>query len=308
MTLPSIPEKINDWDLRLLDELLQIRDIERETFDFKTVVLGNNPVPSDLHNDICAMANTDGGYLFLGIGEIKDKSKVVGFKKIGFEKGKEDIVGRTVNEHRLRVEPIPKIDILHLPDGDRFYTILKIILEDFEKPFFIRERAQCYVRIGSSTRPASRNTIIRLFANMNRRLDDIENLRITTVLLRESFMHTVKRIGDAHPDIRTKITPIDLTLIRSAILQSEWFLAKKKLLGGMERNGYTVGITTFLHVFEQLNIYINSYNSGPDKRDREYFFDYLRNWKEGYSEYERWMEFLNKLEKEAREFLEDRKL
>src|SRR5689334_22606554 len=118
MTLPSIPEKINDWDLRLLDELLQIRDIERETFDFKTVVLGNNPVPSDLHNDICAKANTDGGYLFLGIGEIKDKSKVVGFKKIGFEKGKEDIVGRTVNEHRLRVEPIPMIDILHLPDGD----------------------------------------------------------------------------------------------------------------------------------------------------------------------------------------------
>jgi hypothetical protein len=35
MTLPVIPEKPQDWDIDVIDNLIQILSIESETFDFK---------------------------------------------------------------------------------------------------------------------------------------------------------------------------------------------------------------------------------------------------------------------------------
>jgi predicted HTH transcriptional regulator len=61
-----IPERIEDWDLQTLNKLVTLRDIERESFDFK------GPKFQDLSDHICAMANTAGGYLVLGIDENKN--------------------------------------------------------------------------------------------------------------------------------------------------------------------------------------------------------------------------------------------
>ena len=305
MKLASIPERMEDWNTPVLNELIQLRDIESETFDFKTVVEGNNPVPSDLYQDICAMANTDGGYLVLGIEEIRDNGKVVGFRKVGFDKGNEDMVGRAVNENRLRIEPTPKMDMANIPEGDKFYSILKVWSEDFEKPFFVKERGQCYVRVGSSTKPAIRSTILKLFSNLNRRRADVENLRVTTILLRESFMHFIEEAGYAHPDLSNKITPIDLTFIKSAIVSSEWFLTKNELMGKIERNGSRQGITTVMHLMERLNTYAIAYNRESSKDEKRSLLDFLHQWKYGYSDFERQMEFLNKLEKATNEFLEE---
>ena len=79
MELSAIPEKLEDWKLEVLNELIKYPDIESETLDFKKE-------PSELQNHICAMANTNGGFLILGINEIRssDSRKIIGFeKKIG---------------------------------------------------------------------------------------------------------------------------------------------------------------------------------------------------------------------------------
>src|SRR5581483_7326285 len=55
-----------------------------------------------------------------------------------------------------------------------------------------------------------------------------------TILLRESFLHTVTELDAASPDITYKITPIELTFMRNAVVHCEWFLTKKNLLGKVE--------------------------------------------------------------------------
>ena len=52
-----IPERLQDWDLQTLNKLVTLKDIERESFDFK------GPKLQDLSAHICAMANTAGGIL-----------------------------------------------------------------------------------------------------------------------------------------------------------------------------------------------------------------------------------------------------
>ena len=75
-----IPERLQDWDLQTLNKLVTLKDIERESFDFK------GPKLQDLSAHICAMANTAGGYLVLGIDENKNPETgyLIGFKKVGF--------------------------------------------------------------------------------------------------------------------------------------------------------------------------------------------------------------------------------
>ncbi|MGB8033507.1 MAG: ATP-binding protein [Nitrososphaeraceae archaeon] len=60
--------------------LVSLRDIEGEGFDFK------GPEFSELSNHICAMANTSGGYIVLGIGEDRnvETDHFIGFKKKSF--------------------------------------------------------------------------------------------------------------------------------------------------------------------------------------------------------------------------------
>jgi hypothetical protein len=49
----SIPEKLDDWNLQVLENLIKIKDIEGESFDFKREIDSKHK----LNEDICAMAN-----------------------------------------------------------------------------------------------------------------------------------------------------------------------------------------------------------------------------------------------------------
>jgi hypothetical protein len=162
MRLPNIPDKIDDWNLETLNELVNFRDVESETFDFK----GHNfnEKNDELYNHICAMANSSGGYIVLGIDEERSETDyLIRFIKTGFEKGEEDHIGQTVGNAMYNVELVPEIDIKHLyDDNDIFYTVLKIRLEETKKPFFTKNRGQCFIRIGNSSKPATRSIILNL--------------------------------------------------------------------------------------------------------------------------------------------------
>lgn len=155
--LAKIPEKLDDWNIELLEKLLLIKNIESESFDFK------REVDEKMYNDVCAMANSAGGYLVLGVDEDKIKDNVLlRFKKHGFAEGAQDKVNLCIANSFHKVEPLPRFAIKHITDNKKFYPIIKIELEENNKPFFIKDSGQCYNRVGNSSRPASRSVILNL--------------------------------------------------------------------------------------------------------------------------------------------------
>ena len=56
MILTALPEKLEDWDIAILNSLVNLRDIESETFDFK------GPDFKELVNHFCAFANYSKGF------------------------------------------------------------------------------------------------------------------------------------------------------------------------------------------------------------------------------------------------------
>ncbi len=117
----KIPEKLEEWHLEILNKLIELRDIESETFDFKGTDL------KELYKHICAIANTRGGFLVLGIDENKSNSQsLLDFKKAGFDKGKEDFVNREIRNNIVNIEPTPKVTTKNISEGNKFYVVLEI--------------------------------------------------------------------------------------------------------------------------------------------------------------------------------------
>lgn len=84
----TIPNDLRKWDinLNLINKLITILSIEGDSFDFKS----KEGLKDDLLDDTCGMANISGGFIVIGIEEIKPGQIITGFKKDGFSKGLED--------------------------------------------------------------------------------------------------------------------------------------------------------------------------------------------------------------------------
>lgn len=302
MKLPTIPEKLEEWKLEVLNELIKYQDIESETLDFKKE-------PNEIQNHICAMANTNGGFLILGINEIKssDGKKIIGFEKKGFSNGEQDGLRNTIGNGIFNIEPTPTISLNHIPDGEKFYTIIEIKNETSKKPYFIKDKGQCYVRIENSTRPASRSTVIRLFSASLEQRSSIEKLRVASGLVKESLMFTSEGIQANATNYlsKTKISPVDLTLLRNAVLSGEWFLTENDLLGKhTSQNQYTGGINAVLYNIELMNTYIKAYNQLTSGTEKESVMQQLsQSWNPSNVNIQNNIEIFDKIIKTADEFL-----
>lgn len=253
MGFPNIPEKAGLWTIETIDSLLNIPESESEQLDFKREV-------TELTRHICAMANTSGGYIVLGI----EENKTGGFKKIGFSNGEQDDIDLKVGGMRFLIEPIPNITIHYVPQNDRIYPIIQIHEEISKKAFFLRDKGICYIRIGSSSKPAPRSTIMKLFAGSVEYRKNIEHLRASCILLIESLAGTIGYLSSISPKDQTRPAPIDLTLIRNSMLIAENFLSENELLGKTTRNNIRYGMTTTLNTLEQLNAQIQVYNTSHE--------------------------------------------
>lgn len=74
------------------------------------------------------MANTSGGYIVLGIDEDKnvETGYFIGFKKKGFDEGKEPSVETSLNNAIINVEPNPKVHFKHIIDDGKFHPVIKL--------------------------------------------------------------------------------------------------------------------------------------------------------------------------------------
>ncbi|MDH3203904.1 MAG: ATP-binding protein [Nitrosopumilus sp.] len=253
-----VPENREDWNLDTINELIKLRDIESEDFDFKGIDM------KDLANHLCAFANTHGGYLVLGIDEDKNNDKLLGFRKNGFKKEKEDHTKNEIRNHHVRIEPLPDIQTKIISDDERFYVVIKVENNQIKKPYFVNGKG-CFVRIGPSTNLASRNTVLNLFSDINKQIQDLENLKASTVMLKEDFIMIIGKfryISSAPPN---RLPKLDLTLFRNNIAKCESFLVKKNILSRLLEVRTAPAIAPLLHTLDALNSYIDGFSNSTDE-------------------------------------------
>ena len=70
-----IPNKLEDFTQEKIKELMKIQSIESETFDFKRTINKQEKYGLRGEKHICAMLNTFGGFIILGIDEDKENEK-----------------------------------------------------------------------------------------------------------------------------------------------------------------------------------------------------------------------------------------
>ncbi|MDQ4072983.1 MAG: ATP-binding protein [Thermoproteota archaeon] len=144
--------------MELLQDILEIPNIEKESFDFKN----NKVLDKDyrLEDHICAFANTYGGHIVIGIEEKKTNGNYPKFILNGFPDGSQDDVLKKIAQKMWLIEPLPSYEVKTIESENRYYIILYIKSEPYKRPFFAKNNA--YIRIGSSTLPANRNIILSM--------------------------------------------------------------------------------------------------------------------------------------------------
>lgn len=268
MSSPQIPLKLEDWNMAVLDSLLKYREIERDSFDFK----GRKFNKLEIH--ICAMANTVTGILALGV-DNPSSSQTAIFTKNGFQEGEEDQTLNSINNFVAKVDPLPKVTPKILPDqpSRRFYVILKIEGVESQRPYIIKDTAQIFVRIGGSTRPASRTTIANLFLNLIERHNSLRKLRIHCSLLRNELIRISDIIHTVDNSYTGIIPLLDLQAFKDAGLSAEWFLREQNLLGDIDSTGkITGGLYNNIHELNILNTTIDVFNREQMNRGGRYTY------------------------------------
>lgn len=250
------PNLISRWTLDDIEKLLKLRDIESEEFDFKGCCAVN-----DLSTHICAMANTQGGFIVLGIDEKKKAQHLIGFQKNGFKVGEEDKVKNSIRNQQVLVEPIPKIETRIIYDAKQyFFVVIHVRDHKLNKPYFLKEKGTCYIRIGASTTPAPRSAVLRLFSDTDRHIQDLNNLKANISVMSEALNHSLSEFNVLRSDVTYCVPRIDLALFRASVVRCESFLRENNMLGYMT-GASTANITNILHTLDTLNTYIDKFNS-----------------------------------------------
>ena len=229
-------------------------EIEQDRFDFKGRKL------QELETHLCAMANTVTGILALGVDDPSSDSPTAIFTKNGFRKGTEAPMLNSINNFVAKVDPLPRVTHMVLPDPRHFYVILKVEVLESQRSYTIKDTSQIFVRIGGSTRPASRTTIANLFVNLLERRNNIRKLQVHCSLLRNELILTAHVIDTV--DNYTGIIPLlDLQAFKDAVLSAEWFLSEQNLLGHVSSTGtITGGLYNDIHELNILNTTIDVLN------------------------------------------------
>jgi len=306
MSSPQIPLELEEWNMGVLDSLLKYREIERDSFDFKGRKL------NELETHLCAMANTVTGILALGVDDPDPSSTgpTAVFTKNGFREGTEGPTLNSVNNIVAKVDPLPRVTHKVLPDpiSCQFYVILKIEGLESQRPYTIKDTARIYVRIGGSTRPASRTTIANLFLNLIERRNSINKLRVHCSLLRHELISTTQ-IVDTVDNSYTGIIPLlDLHAFKDAVLSAEWFLSEQHLLGDIDSTGKTItgGLYNNIHELNILNTTIDGFNKEQMNRAARYaiFSLVLDKWKPHRNEFKDIIGSLEDIIKRCTNFLQ----
>lgn len=291
---------MSEWNFETLQRTLEIPDIEKEMFDFKSSKALDKEYRLEDH--ICAFANTYGGHIVIGVSEKRINKNYKKFILDGFDDGSQDGNLKRIAQKILLIEPLPSYEITTVEFQGKYYIVLYIKQELHKRPFFARNN--CYVRMDSSTIPANRNIMLSLInynmiphedrrkhteyiANIYRQLTNLSVIRINqqyllaihenSMTVNSRFENNIMTIGRAADlDSITQLHSIYHLDLAIAHLKCEEYRKKYK-------------------IFEQIKPVLEHINTNPDTLNEEtsshipdypeHIVDYKHNYKAGYKLY-----------------------
>ena len=139
--------------------------------DYKKTIGNPDKAKNELAKDISSFANSNGGFLIIGI---DDDLNIIGAdKKINNKPIKEwinQVISANIEPSVFYFDP----QIIPIPDSDKIIIVIKIP-ESYKKPHFVNSKHQYFIRINDSSKPAEHNQIRDMFylSNIrNKELDD----------------------------------------------------------------------------------------------------------------------------------------
>ena len=255
MDLPDIPQDLNDWNMSTIDSLLGISNIESEKLECKREIRAES-----LSKAICAMANTCGGFILVGLEENKTDNgkKKHGYLKTGLALD-EDSIKQQIASAMHDIDPVPEIKSKCVGEENEMCVIIHIPEEKSKKPFFVTDRG-CYVRIGSSSYPASRRVVMNLFEGMEKK-KNIASLLASMTILKAQLVATLDYVGSISPKDQTRPAPVDVRFVMADVVKNQAFLVENELFGDVDGGYVNHGILKVFQAAEKLNAQIMIYNS-----------------------------------------------
>ena len=268
MDIPGIPQNLNDWNMDAIGSLLNISNIESEKLECKREIR-----VEALSKSICAMANTCGGFILVGLGERKtEDGKKSGYEKIGLSSD-EDTISQQISQATHAIDPKSKIESKCIEDGGKRYVIIRVPEEKSKKPFFVVDHG-CYVRIGSSSFPASRRVVMNLFEGLEKKRN-IASLLASLKILKAQLGATMDYTGKISCKDQTRPALVDVRFVMADVMKNQAFLVENELFGNVDACHVNSGILKVLQAVEQLNAQIAAYNAEPDPALKEKIRDLI---------------------------------
>ncbi|MDD4897995.1 MAG: ATP-binding protein [Methanocellales archaeon] len=152
-------KKIDDWDYDFVKSIVDSRSPEDDRLEYKEEYPSDNTERNKLEHEICAFANTAGGYIIFGVEEDSDKIHPKDVIGIGPRQGIDNDITNFCGRITPRVTP--KIsEPIKIPNSDQVVVVVYI---SESKEVHQASDNKYYVRINSKKEPASHYTVQKLF-------------------------------------------------------------------------------------------------------------------------------------------------
>ncbi|HEU4606369.1 MAG TPA: hypothetical protein VFS46_09050 [Nitrososphaera sp.] len=193
-----------------------------------------------------------------------------------------------------------------MTEDSKYFVVIEIRSEEPKKPYFVRDKFRAYVRVGSSSEPASRSNVVNLFSSLRSRIDEVDKLRINCKAAKDSLFLALQMLHSTDNKSSNSIAPVDLTFLKHAVLNAEWFLIKMGLMGEVKEHGQSKGVYAVLRDLEGMNALIEGYNRLPSPHDKAKVLLYLNPWIENESRIISHMAFLQSIIDQCSSFLKEK--
>lgn len=216
----QFPRILEDWNYNLIKELVNKDYFETEFFDFKADL---QPAPKQ-EKIVCAFANTIGGFLIFGVGDIKKTDRIIGINK------KRDMSKEFYDKIKM-IDPSVNFDFkqppIQIPNSDKIIHVC-FIPKSSERPHMTREN-HFYIRTsGGSNAFMDYNTIRESFYGFEQRKIKVEMLGleltylgsiIKRMIIPESKIETTYSLNEAESSLL-----VDLMGQTYSIIKADWDL------------------------------------------------------------------------------------
>jgi hypothetical protein len=147
----------------------------------------------------------------------------------------------------------------------------------------LKDRGTCYIRVGNSSRPASRDTIISLCKNTIDRTWSVEVLYITASLLKQQLTRIEQQVDKEARQVRNigYLPETDNETFRDAAMRCMWFIRENNLLVASNEINRKQGLFTTIYNLQELNNAIRRFNNEEFNAWNRFtsFVTYYNGWK-----------------------------